>query len=348
VSDADRSRGTILTQRGRSKQRGYLARFLSRFQPYLRTLGTLHDFLAAGVSFFAAYVFTIGLESAWITPGIIEKLTLFAFGSAVIFYFFSLNGGSWRYASLPDLTAIIKASTIAVLGYVLVQFLYSRGDGLPRTVPIVLWLFMIASLAGPRIVFRIAKESGGFGMLTGISRPKPGATHVLIYGVNDIAEAYIRAVRLRKGSDVFIAGLVDDDEEKRGRILQGRRVLGTSADLQMVKELLQLKGLNITELVVADSSLSAQGLTLLAGYFENGDHSRQYAFRPQASRSTRPLGTKGNLAGQRGSHPPYRGPDNTIDRRRRFNWFRTRASDFRVQSKTLRSLRYLRAFSVLN
>jgi FlaA1/EpsC-like NDP-sugar epimerase len=263
VSDADRSRGTILTQRGRSKQRSYLTRFLSRFQPYLRTLGTLHDFLAAGVSFFAAYVFTIGLESAWITPGIIEKLTLFAFGSAVIFYFFSLNGGSWRYASLPDLTAIIKASTIAVLGYVLVQFLYSRGDGLPRTVPIVLWLFMIASLAGPRIVFRIAKESGGFGMLTGISRPKPGATHVLIYGVNDIAEAYIRAVRLRKGSDVFIAGLVDDDEEKRGRILQGRRVLGTSADLQMVKELLQLKGLNITELVVADSSLSAQGLTLL-------------------------------------------------------------------------------------
>lgn len=238
-----------------------IVRFLSKFQPYLRTLGTVHDFLAAGVSFFAAYVVAIGFYEAWITPGIIEKLTLFSFGSAAVFYFFSLNGGSWRYASLPDLTAIIKASSVAVLGYVLIQFLYSRGEGLPRTVPVVLWLFMIASLAGPRVIFRIAKESGGFGLLTGILRPKAGATHVLIYGHNDIAEAYIRAVRLRRGADVFIAGIVDDDEQRQNHMLQGRRVLGTSADLSIIKEVLQVKGLNITELVVADNSLSPKALT---------------------------------------------------------------------------------------
>jgi FlaA1/EpsC-like NDP-sugar epimerase len=243
-------------------KRGFL-RLLSRFQPYLRLLGTIHDFFAAGISFFAAYVLAIGLGSTLITPGIIEKLTLFSIGSAAVFYFFSLNGGSWRYASLPDLTAIVKACSVAVLGYVLIQFLYSRGEGLPRTVPVVLWLFMIATLAGPRVIFRIAKESGAFGLLTGISRPKAGATHVLIYGMNDIAEAYIRAVRLRRGADVFIAGLVDDDELKQGRILQGRRVLGTSADLSIVKEVLQLKGLNITELVVADNTMSAHGLTIL-------------------------------------------------------------------------------------
>jgi FlaA1/EpsC-like NDP-sugar epimerase len=205
----------------------------------------------------------LGYHGTLITPGIIEKLSLFSVGSAAVFYLFSLNGGSWRYASLPDLTAIVKASSVAVVGYVLIQFLYSRGEGLPRTVPVLLWLFMIASLAGPRVIFRIAKESGGFGLLTGISRPKAGASHVLIYGMNDIAEAYIRAVRLRRGSDVFIAGVIDDDEQRQGRMLQGRRVLGTSADLVIIKEVLQVKGLNITELVVADGSLSAQGLTTL-------------------------------------------------------------------------------------
>jgi FlaA1/EpsC-like NDP-sugar epimerase len=246
-----------------STRRSRIVRFLSWFQPYLRTLGTVHDFLAAGVSFFTAYVVAVGFDGTLATPGITEKLVLFSIGSAAVFYFFSLNGGSWRYASLPDLTAIVKASSVAVLGYVLIQFLYSRGEGLPRTVPVVLWLFMIALLAGPRVIFRIAKESGGFGLLTGISRPKAGATHVLIYGLNDIAEAYIRAVRLRRGADVFIAGVVDDDDQKQGRMLQGRRVLGTSADLTIIKEVLQLKGLSITELVVADSSLSAQALTTL-------------------------------------------------------------------------------------
>jgi FlaA1/EpsC-like NDP-sugar epimerase len=229
----------------------------------MRALGTLHDFLAAGLSFALAYVLAIGLDGALATSGILEKLALFSIGSALVFYAFSLNGGSWRYASVPDLTAIVKASAVVVLGYVLVQFLYSRGDGLPRTVPILLWLFLIALLAGPRIIFRIAKESGGFGLLTGIARPKAGATQVLIYGMNDIAEAYIRAVRLRRGADVFIAGMVDDDPVKQSRTMQGRRVLGTSADLLIIKELLLAKGVTVTELVVADNSLSASALTTL-------------------------------------------------------------------------------------
>jgi FlaA1/EpsC-like NDP-sugar epimerase len=252
-----------VTAKKLTKQRGRFARALSLFQPYLRTLGTIHDFLAAGVSFVAAYVLALGLGGAFVTPGIVEKLVLFSIGSAAVFYFFSLNGGSWRYASLPDLTAILKAASVSVLGYVLIQFLYSRGEGLPRAVPILMWLFMIALLAGPRLVFRIAKESGGVGLVTGISRPRTGASQVLIYGMNDIAEAYIRAVRLRKDSQVFIAGLVDDDESKQGRILQGRRVIGTSADLVLVKELLLSKGVNVTELVVADNTLSSHGLTTL-------------------------------------------------------------------------------------
>jgi FlaA1/EpsC-like NDP-sugar epimerase len=244
-----------------SPHRFGVLKFISGLQPYMRALGTIHDFLVAGLALFLAYVVAIGYDGALETAGIIEKISLFSIGSAAIFYFFSLNGGSWRYASLPDLTAIVKASSVAVLSYVLLQFLYSRGDGLPRVVPVLLWVFLISLLAGPRVLFRLMKEGGAFGLVTGISRPKTGATQVIIYGMNDIAEAYIRAVRLRRDADVFIAGLVEDDVSKHSRTLQGRRVLGTSAELSLIKEITQSKGLNITELVVADNMLTPQSLT---------------------------------------------------------------------------------------
>ena len=197
------------------------------------------------------------------TPGIIEKTALFAVGSSVLFYFFSLNSGSWRYASISDLTSIVKATTVAVFTYVLIQFLYSRGEGLPRTVPVLLWLLLIAWLSGPRLLFRLLKEGGGVGIVTGILRPKSGSSQILIYGMNDIAEAYIRSVRLRSENDVFVAGIIDDNERNRGRTLHGKRVLGAQKDLGLIKELLQAKGMFVSELVLADNSLSTHQLTLL-------------------------------------------------------------------------------------
>lgn len=226
-----------------------------------RFLGVVHDFFAAGLSFFAALVIVAGFDGAMAMPGVIEKTALFAAGSSVLFYFFSLNSGTWRYASIPDLTSIVKASSVAVLTYVLIQFFYSNVSGLPRSAPVVLWLLLIGSLAGPRLLFRLLKEGGGVGIVTGFARPKSGASQVLIYCMNDIAEAYIRAIRLRSENDVFVAGIIDNAEQNRGRTLQGKKVLGTLKDLALIKELLQAKGILVTELVVADNSLSTHDLT---------------------------------------------------------------------------------------
>ena len=129
--------------------------------------------------------------------------------------------------------------------------------------PVLLWLLLIAWLSGPRLLFRLLKEGGGVGIVTGILRPKSGSSQILIYGMNDIAEAYIRSVRLRSENDVFVAGIIDDNERNRGRTLHGKRVLGAQKDLGLIKELLQAKGMFVSELVLADNSLSTHQLTLL-------------------------------------------------------------------------------------
>ena len=228
-----------------------------------RLLGSLHDVTASALAFLASFVVVLGWQGTYNSPGIFEKMLLFTAGSSATFYFFSLNRGSWRYASIPDLTAIVKSATVAVIGYVLIQFLYVRGEGLPRAVPIILWLLLVGWLAGPRLLFRLVSEGGGVDIVTGISRPKSGSTQMLIYGMNDIAEAYIRAVRLRSDKDVFIAGIIDDFEPNRGRILQGKRVLGALKDLGLIREILQAKGIAVTELVIADNTLSTHDLTIV-------------------------------------------------------------------------------------
>lgn len=229
----------------------------------LRLVGSIHDLLAATAAYLLSYMIILGWDGAMAVPGFVDKIPLFVVMSLAVFYFFSLNGGSWRYASIPDLTAIVKASSVAVLAYLLIQFLHSRGLGLPRSVPVLMWLILIALLAGPRLIFRLAKEGGVLGAFTGFVRPRPGSKHVLIYRMSEIADAYIRAVRLRNDGDVFIAGIIDDLPQNRSRILQGQKVLGTSADLSLITELLRAKNINISELVVADSTMSQHALTQL-------------------------------------------------------------------------------------
>ena len=66
-----------------------------------RLLGSIHDLLASGLSFFTSFLFILGWDGTMATPGIIEKTALFAVGSSVLFYFFSLNSGPGATPRFP-------------------------------------------------------------------------------------------------------------------------------------------------------------------------------------------------------------------------------------------------------
>ncbi len=48
--------------------------------------------------------------------------------------------------------------TIAVVVFVLVMFVWTRLEPLPRSVPLIHWLVLTALLGGPRFLYRIVKD----------------------------------------------------------------------------------------------------------------------------------------------------------------------------------------------
>lgn len=229
-----------------------------------RRLGILHDAVMCAIAFAAANVIAVGTNNLGYLSGFPEKIALFTAISAAVCYFFELNSGSWRYASIPDLVAIGKSATISVLIYVLVMFLYSRGEGLPRMALLLLWFFIITFLATPRVMYRMLREGGLKEVLTGIRTPEEGDNAVLIYGINDVTEAYIRSVRTRRNSTVFIAGVIDPSLRKGSRTIQGLRVLGSLEDLpEVIEEQRRKKGFHITGISVHDNALGKDRLAKL-------------------------------------------------------------------------------------
>jgi O-antigen biosynthesis protein WbqV len=107
----------------------------------------------------------------------------------------------------------------------------------------------------------MVREGGVREILTGANKPRDSDTTILIYPVNDVSEAYIRAVRVREDSDIHIAGVLDKDARTGSRSVQGLKVLGDIADLDKVVERLKSKGgISVRELSIADHKLSKDAL----------------------------------------------------------------------------------------
>src|SRR5690242_14603981 len=93
----------------------------------LRGLALLHDILMAGAAFGLAILLRIGSEAfavQWHEFALASLL--FAVLTAFCGLCFGMNRGVWRYASIPDLLAIMKTATAAIAAFVVIHFMIVR------------------------------------------------------------------------------------------------------------------------------------------------------------------------------------------------------------------------------
>jgi FlaA1/EpsC-like NDP-sugar epimerase len=198
-----------------------------------RSAAFAHDLLSIPLAWLGAYWLRFNLET--IPPQFLKTalslLPLIVMIQAGVFIIFGLYRGVWRFASIPDFVRIAKAVFFGVLVSLVVIFLMTRMQQLPRSVIPLYSLLLFSILAGNRLLYRWLKD---------YRTHKYGGKRVLIVGAGQAAELLVRDMLRHRYKHFIPVGLVDDGQNKIGRELHGIRVMGNTDQIPVLVEKLEI------------------------------------------------------------------------------------------------------------
>lgn len=187
------------------------------------------------------------MEGPAAVPPIASVETLLVLtAQGLVFWRVGLYRGIWRFASVPDLVNILKASGFGLAAVLLVLFVYNRLEMAPRSVLVLYPVVLTLMLGAPRLLYRAWKDHGR-------SRGDVAAVRVLILGAGQAGEALVRDLR-RTGAYQPV-GFLDDASHLIGGHLQGVPVLGRIDDVGQIAPETAAR-----LLVIAMPSLDAEGM----------------------------------------------------------------------------------------
>jgi FlaA1/EpsC-like NDP-sugar epimerase len=219
-----------------------------------------HDLVMASIAYLLALWLRLGEEIARLDAvTVFGGAALFTLIAALVFRWLGLYRGIWRFASFPDLARITRAATLIVLIHLAAMFVITRLEDFPRSALLIAWFVLILLLAGPRILYRLAKD-GRFDLAAGDG--DPGRVPVLLIGAGAEAERFIEASE-RQGAPYRVVGLVDETGTRRGRALRGIEVLGDLAELDLLVEQLAARDRRPQRLVVTRAEFAGERLERL-------------------------------------------------------------------------------------
>ena len=151
----------------------------------------------------------------------------------IVSVIFGMYQGLWRYASLPDVQRIVASVVAGSLAIGLTIWVGGWLGALGFAQFFVQTLLLIVLMSGSRIAYRSWQEWRQYGKTGDMGTP------VLVLGAGDAAVSLIK--ELARSSDWRVMGLLDDDTNKRHRLLHGERVLGAIDELPRIARSLKVK-----------------------------------------------------------------------------------------------------------
>jgi FlaA1/EpsC-like NDP-sugar epimerase len=146
----------------------------------------------------------------------------------LVFLFSGTYHGLMLYATITDLLAIVRRSTVAslvVLAFFVLTRPYSRG------VLIIDWMLTVGLLCASRVMWRMVRE----GTIRFTRPPEAPRKRILIVGAGRAGVALAKDLMTPAHPEAEVIGFVDDDPEKQDATLLGRPILGTTTDLPEIR-----------------------------------------------------------------------------------------------------------------
>ncbi len=184
------------------------------------------------VLFFAAYSFSFLIRFDFVVPenylDLFTKTVGIVLGvKFVIFAWFSLYKGSWRYVGTRDLFNLGMASAISgvLQGAIIYVFYYKYG--FPRSIILLDFIMTIAIVGAVRFSFRMLRES-----LSPLISPQQSDTkEVFIIGAGDAGESLAREIMKYSHLNYKVVAFIDDDKSKIGTHIHGIPIFGPVSKL---------------------------------------------------------------------------------------------------------------------
>ncbi|QGY39339.1 NAD-dependent epimerase/dehydratase family protein [Pseudodesulfovibrio cashew] len=172
---------------------------------------------------------------------------------AVVFLFFGMYRGMWRYTSLDDFWKILRITILQNL--ILISFVVFRFSftGVPRSIFVIDWLLTLILCSGLRLSIRAFYTKSEGAVVSRAARKR-----ILVVGAGSAAERIGRELAANP-VQYKLVGFLDDDKSKKGRTIHGKPVLGEVALLGAMAD-----KHNVDEIFIAVSRASGEEMRRIA------------------------------------------------------------------------------------
>ena len=216
----------------------------------------VHDATAACLAWLGAYWFRFNLDKI---PDVfldqaLAVLPLVVFWHLLFFIVFGVHRGAWRFTSTHDLAMILKSVIVGTAVVAFSIFLATRLVAVPRSVFPLHGVFLVGLLIGTRILYRLFRDRQ-------ISRGE--GKRVLIVGAGAAGDMLLKDLGRNHEIHYDIVGFIDDDQAKKGREIQGVRVLERCSALPQLARLLRIE-----LILIAVPSANAEQMRAIVDYCE--------------------------------------------------------------------------------
>jgi FlaA1/EpsC-like NDP-sugar epimerase len=223
-----------------------------------KALIILHDLAMTG----AALALSLALRFE--DPFLADRLRYWRFAipfmafAGIVYLFFRLYQSKWRFASLPDLMAIAKASgvlalAILIIDYVvLAQNLYG-GYFFGRQAVAIYLVVQMALLGAPRMLYRSWKDSRARA-----APERKEAPPALLMGRPSDVEVLLRGIETGAVKGMRPVGILSPRDSDRGQVIRGVKVLGDMTDLEAEIDDAEARGEPIRRIVMTPAALAPE------------------------------------------------------------------------------------------
>lgn len=183
------------------------------------------DIIILNMAFLLAFLLRFDFRYSMIPKEFIARWLNYAFINSVlsllIFYCFRLYNIIWRFVSVSDSLRVCIAVTLSFVANTILSVML--GDRLPVSVYIVAYGITLLGMLGMRFAFRlyIMMSLRSHDINNGTPRK-----NVMVIGAGEAGRMLVKDIQVSKRVNMEVRCVIDDNENVRGRLLEGVPIVG--------------------------------------------------------------------------------------------------------------------------